>query len=73
MFNNLENMLGTREEFEGSRKRKDILTCELCGRDFQMAHNEDEDNQAEMESIEEHGRCGECYEEYGEDNYPDRI
>lgn len=53
--------------------RSDIKTCNLCGRSFAMVHNEDEDNMAEMESIEEHGRCGECYEEYGEDNYPDRV
>lgn len=53
--------------------RADIKTCNLCGRSFAMVHNEDEDNAAEMESIEQTGRCGECLEEYGENNYPDRV
>ncbi len=52
--------------------RIDFKKCEMCGREFAMVNNEDEDNYAEMESIEEHGRCLECYEEYGEDGYADR-
>lgn len=52
--------------------RNDFKKCNMCGREFAMAHNEDEDNAAEMESIEEHGRCIECYEEYGEDGFADR-
>ena len=52
--------------------RIDFKKCEMCGREFAMVHNEDEDNYTEMESTEEHGRCLECYEEYGEDGYADR-
>jgi hypothetical protein len=40
----------------------DKATCELCGREFRMVHNEDENNQAEIEFIEENGRCAKCYE-----------
>lgn len=52
--------------------RDDFKKCKMCDREFAMAHNEDEDNQAEMECVEEHGRCLECYEEYGEDGWADR-
>ena len=33
--------------------RDDFKKCKMCDREFAMAHNEDEDNQAEMECIEE--------------------
>ena len=71
-MNNLEQWADQHGELSFQNKRDDFKKCNMCGREFAMVNNEDEDNQAEMESIEEHGRCCECYEEYGEDGYADR-
>lgn len=51
--------------------REDFKKCNMCGREFAMKHNEDEDNAFQIESIEQTGRCGDCYEEWG-DGYADR-
>ena len=71
-MSNLEKWAEQHGELSHFNKRDDFKKCKMCDREFAMAHNEDEDNAAEMECIEEHGRCLECYEEYGEDGYADR-
>jgi len=53
----------------GKPEPKPALKCELCGLDY--VEDEENDN-ADLDSIEETGRCIGCYEEWG-DEYPDRV
>lgn len=41
----------------------DNATCKVCGRHYQMVHNEDELTQEEIENIEETGHCSHCSQE----------
>ena len=50
-------------------KEKDLkLKCELCG----LLFEEGKDFDGDLESIDETGRCLDCYQEWG-DQYPDRV
>lgn len=71
-MSNIEQWADSHGELTFQHKRDDFKKCNMCGNEYAMAHNEDEDNAAEMESIEKTGRCLGCIEEYGEDGYADR-
>lgn len=44
----------------------DNATCKLCGRHYQVVHNEDERNMEIIDFIKEHGKCPICKEETDE-------
>lgn len=47
----------------GEKEKRQALKCELCGLEW-----EDDEN---IDSIDEHGRCIDCFEEWGS-GWPDR-
>ena len=49
----------------GEKDKRPALKCSLCGLFF-------EEDTEDYESIDDTGRCEDCYQEWG-DNYPDRI
>ena len=53
-------------------KLKDDPQCELCRLDYLDPRHSEDEQAEDKTSIEFYGRCTGCYEEYGEDGYPDR-
>lgn len=57
----------------GKPEKRQALKCELCGLEYEEMEDEEGNiDITDLESIEETGRCKDCFEEYRDDLYPDR-